>query len=242
MNKFCRLWLGLLPLILGSCEVFSTSWASWAARDLSKVEITVDNIEDLIDEMAGDPKKSLELLQKLEQAVKNASPGDKATLQAAALDVAINAAGLVSAALDSVSTLLDALDSASTPGESTKLGKSGEELLGILNKLQNTSAISSSLNSIIGEPSQAFQKEAGTTQLMMAGLILAYDDVAQDGEKVTLQSFEDHLSDVVKDDDWKEEHPNLKTALGCFEVIAAKENSTFNSTASSIVDMLEGTK
>ena len=84
-------------LFLGSCtDFFSTSWASWAARDPSKLipDVTVGNVNELIEKAENDPALSLEVLKKIAKAVNNSSGKNKAVLQAAAVEAAVNAVGL----------------------------------------------------------------------------------------------------------------------------------------------------
>ena len=86
-----------MAALLGSClDFFSNSWASWAARDPSSLipAVTLDNVNDLIEMAENDPDLSLALLLRIGEAVDDASDEEKAALQAAAVEAAVNAVGL----------------------------------------------------------------------------------------------------------------------------------------------------
>jgi len=93
----CFPFIIILALLLGSCtEFFSTSLASWAARDPSRLipPVTIDNVNELIQMAENDPDLSLELLKKIGEAAGKKSGEEKAGLQAAAVEAAVNAVGL----------------------------------------------------------------------------------------------------------------------------------------------------
>ena len=104
-----KLFIFLLPVfVLFSCtDFFSTSLASWAARDKDKLvpAVTTDNVDDLIALAENDPDLSLALLKKIKEAAEGASGEEKQKLQNAALEAAVNAAGLGQAVIGAMGDL-----------------------------------------------------------------------------------------------------------------------------------------
>ena len=93
--------LGVAVFFASCTDFFSTSWASWAARDPDSLvpTVTPGNVDELIALAENNPDLSLAVLKKIRDASKKASGTDKQKLQNAALEAAVNAAGLGQAVL-----------------------------------------------------------------------------------------------------------------------------------------------
>jgi hypothetical protein len=87
-------------LFLSCTGIFSTSLAPWAQRDPAGLlpALNAGNVNDLVKMTANDPALSLELLKRIKNTANGASGGEKALLQAAALNAAANAVAPVKAA------------------------------------------------------------------------------------------------------------------------------------------------
>jgi hypothetical protein len=180
--------------LLGSCEVFTTSWGTWAARkDLSRSmpEVNSGNVKDMVFEFAGDPDASLALLGKIAEAVKGTTdPNEKSKLRAAALDAAINASGMTQVFIDHIGVLLE------TASGSDEIDV--DEMFSIFDKIEHTEAISNQLVTIIptkkADPKgfQDLSQEAGSATIVMGALILV---VAEKGNK----SIEEYIEDLDPD-------------------------------------------
>jgi len=160
--------LALLPL---SCrQFFSTSLASWAARDSSALvpDITTDNIDELLALSASDPEMALAVLEGIEDAIAGADADEQAELQAAALVAASSASGVGPAILENAGDVLETLDS----GEDTVIIDMVAEAIGGLDQLADTST---ALLAILPDPATepaAFVAEASAEDLAMAAVVL----------------------------------------------------------------------
>jgi len=189
--------IGFLPFLLlfvcGSCtQFFSTSLAPWASRDPDKLvrPVTVDNVNDLIDEAASSPDLSLAVLKKINEAFAGANAGDTAVLQASALQAAANAVGLGSAILSQAGNITSALQSQD---------KAIELVIGTVNGLKNLQETGSTLTAILPEPgTQAFDdfvdKASAEDIAITAALILLA------AESQRSRSPEDYLADFDPSD------------------------------------------
>ncbi len=94
----------LIGMLTSCTGFFSHSWAEWAARDRSKMEIkvTADNIDDLMDKAENDRDLQLAILRNLAGAVNGTSGRDKQKLQNAGIELSISCTGMVSAMLRSI--------------------------------------------------------------------------------------------------------------------------------------------
>jgi hypothetical protein len=102
-------FLVILTGMVSSCtDMFTTSLASWAARDPDSVipEVTAGNARDLVD-TSQDPAYSLALLRRIWASSAVSFGPDKAALQAAALPAAANASGLTNSLLSLIGDLKD---------------------------------------------------------------------------------------------------------------------------------------
>ncbi len=163
--------LALLPL---SCrQFFSTSLASWAARDSSALvpDITTDNIDELLALSASDPEMALAVLEGIEDALVGASAAVQAELQAAALVAASSASGVGPAILENAGSVLDTLSG----GDDAVIINTVSDAIGGLDQLADTSA---ALLAILPDPTTepaafaAFVAEASAEDLAMAAVVL----------------------------------------------------------------------
>lgn len=100
-------------LALSSCQqFFTTSWGTPLARDPKDLiaPVTAENVEDQLEAAKNDPAVAAALLDKIADAVKDASAADKPVLQAAAVDAASSASGIGAAVLENSDALIDALN------------------------------------------------------------------------------------------------------------------------------------
>jgi hypothetical protein len=153
-KKYFRVF-AFLPVLgffgLVSCtDFFSTSLAPWAQRDRTNlnIKVTASNVDKLIADYGNDPDTSLAVLKGIEKAVKNASGQDKLDLESAALEAAVNAAGLGNTVLGKSSEIFDAIDSG-TSADVTNL------VTDIMDSLDNLDASASALIGALPDPSDA---------------------------------------------------------------------------------------
>ena len=173
----------VITVLLFSCtDFFSSSWASWAARDPAKLipDVTPDNVDELIEIAQNDPDLSLELLIKIGEAAEGASDEEKAKLQAAAVEAAANAVGLGQTILGAAGGLTDLED-----GEDAK-----DAILDAVNSMPNLDEASSSLYDTLpkdaphGEEFENFIDTATPDEIALAAiLLLAGEAKKNDGEE-----------------------------------------------------------
>jgi hypothetical protein len=170
---------GVMALFISCTEFFSTSLAPWAARDPDKLipKVTVSNVGGLIEQAENDPDLSLALLKKISDAAKNASGGDKAELQNAALEAATNASGLGQAVLGRAGEIA----SLETPEDAQKL------LTNAINDMTNLEAAASVLTGTLPDPSdapafQSFVDAASPDDLATAAALLLAGEAKKSGD------------------------------------------------------------
>ncbi|WP_304225179.1 hypothetical protein, partial [Gracilinema caldarium] len=180
-RRFIRPLRGVLPMVLllvlplsfslGSCrQFFTTSLASWAARDPASLipPVTASNIDDLLAQSANSPAQSLALLDSIADALATASASDAAVLQAAALQAASNASGVATSVLSNAGTMLETLQGSGdiipvisdAITDLTNLAPSAELLAAILPAPTDTTAFN------------AFVDQASPEELAMAAVVL----------------------------------------------------------------------
>ncbi|MDR2371236.1 MAG: hypothetical protein LBD71_07125 [Treponema sp.] len=169
-----------LALFLSCTGFFSTSLASWAQRDPAGLlpALTAANVNDLVKKTANDPALSLELLKKIKNTVNSVSGGEKALLQAAALNAAANAAAPVKA----VQKYID--------GDTEVNKNNAADLFNkITGELKNRAETAETLKGILpaaavpGNPEfDAFVNAADPYYLALAAAILFADDAVKSGD------------------------------------------------------------
>ncbi len=180
--------LSLFPL---SCkQFFSTSLASWAARDPSSLvpSVSASNVNDLIDQSANNPVLALEVLKGIQSAAGSASGQDLVTLQVASVTAASNASGLGTAILQNAGNIVDSLSGSNSTAVIdlvsnavsglTQLSPSGSALVAILPSPTDTTAFN------------AFVSQATPENLAMAAVtILAAQAQATGNVTTYINSF-----------------------------------------------------
>ena len=226
-----RRYFFLLPAILAataifiSCtDFFSTSWAPWAVRDPDKMipTVTADNVDELIAMAENNPDLSLALLKKIQAAAAKASGADRIKLQGAALQTAVNAAGLGQAVLNAAGELtsVDSIDG-------------GRQLvMDALNSMKNLDDSCSVLPSILPDPSDteafdAFTESADIDDLALtAALLIA-------GEANKHESPDDYVDSF---DSNRPQSPNEELAVKMIEAVQARQDEL----SGSLEDVLKG--
>ncbi|MDR1212074.1 MAG: hypothetical protein LBK40_07580 [Spirochaetaceae bacterium] len=186
MEKNCFKVLALFPVLgifsLVSCtDFFSTSLATWAQRDRTKlnIKVTASNVDDLIAQNGNDPDTSLAILKGIEAALKGASGQSKLDLESAALEAAANAAGLGNTVLGKSQEILDAIDS----------GVDADVLAlveNVIDSLDNLGATASTLLAALPDPGdptafEAFIENSDPTKLALAAAVLLASEAEQAG-------------------------------------------------------------
>jgi hypothetical protein len=194
---FCL--LPALFLCFSCTDFFSTSLAPWAARDPSKLvpAVTTGNVDELIALAENNPDLSLEVLKKIKAAAENASPEDKAKLQAAALEAAVNASGLAQSVLNNAGEI----SSIANADDAKKL------VLDAVNSMSNLEEAGSLLNQIIPAPADplhpeddpaftSFTDNASVDELAMAAVVLMAGEAKQTVNSGGTASLEDYIDSV----------------------------------------------
>ena len=172
----------VLAVLLTACrDFFSNSMAPWAARNPDKLipAITVDNIDELLAMAENDPELSMAILKKLKEAVDHASGGDKLKLQNAAMEAAVNAAGLGQAVLGAAGKLTS-LEGDTTEEDAKKM------VLDAVNGMKNLEEAGSVLFDTLPKPSDPnfsdFTDTASADDLALAAVVLLAGEVKKNGD------------------------------------------------------------
>ncbi|MDR1098897.1 MAG: hypothetical protein LBL28_00300 [Treponema sp.] len=163
---FC---LAAAGLVFSCTGFFSTSLATWAARDPNAVlpPVTTGNVTDLISSSENNPDMSLAVLKKIKDAVDNASPETASSLQAAALQAAANASNMGPTLLNKVANISDVTDN---------MDDAKQLVIDTINEMSNLSETSSTLTAVLPEPGtpsfDAFIEKANADDLATAAAVL----------------------------------------------------------------------
>jgi hypothetical protein len=170
------LFFAAAAMLVSCTDFFSTSLATWASRDPDKIVpgVNAGNVDELIAMAKNDTDLSLAVLKKIRNAVdSDASEGDKAKLQCAAVTAAVNAVGLGQAVLG----VLDDLGAIEGDDNIREL------VMDSLDGMKNLEEAASVLYTILPSPdSPAFNSyvsEASAIDLAMAAVILLAGEVKQ---------------------------------------------------------------
>ena len=191
MKKLLRNSLPFIIILLfsGSCtDFFSTSLAPWAARDPSRLipKVTVDNVDELIELTENDPDLSLELLKKIGEAVDKASDDDKAKLQSAAIEAAVNSVGLGQTLINAVGDLSE-IDT-DDPDAAKDL------VIDAINSMPNLEEASESLGNLLKDPTN-FIETASADDIALAAILLLAGDAKKNGSDDMDEYIEDFIND-----------------------------------------------
>jgi hypothetical protein len=161
--------LGVAAGLLVSCtDFFSTSLASWAARDPASTIPAVDtgNVNDLIVIAENNPDMSLEILKKIDAAVQGAGEDEASSLRAAALQAAANASSLGPTLLNKAGDIAGVLND---PDGAQNL------VIDAIKDMPNLAETRDALNSLLPEPGPAFDafiEKADANDLATAAAVL----------------------------------------------------------------------
>ena len=189
----------LAAAALTTCsDFFSTSLASGLARDQDDIipDVTVDNINELVDQAEGNSDLAVAVLGGIEDAMDEATPDEAAVLRAAAVELASTASGVGVAVLNDAGTILDTLESGNLDDPIVK-NDLISDIADSLEGLSNLEETSSSLVAILPSPDDtvafdAFVANATADDLAMAAIVLlsAQATASPDGTETYLGDFD----------------------------------------------------
>jgi len=215
---------------LSSCtDFFSTSWAKWAVRDPSKLipNVTLGNVNDLIDMAENDPGLSFEVLQKIAEAAAKASGDEKAGLQAAAVGAAVNAVGLGQTIIGVAGDLAN-IDTGNTDDAKSLA-------ISAINNMPNLEGTGDALYNMLPSPGSdefdRFVENASAEDLAMAAVLLLAGDAKKNGGDS--DDYENYV-DGFRDDP----SPQAELAIALAESIKTKPDAELPSSIQSILDGL----
>lgn len=164
-------FLGLLAsggLFISCTGFFSTSLAPWAARDPASTipAVNANNVNDLVALSENNPDMSLEVLNKITDAVQDAGEEDVSSLRAAALQAAANASSLGPTLLNKAGDISGVIED---PDDARNL------IIDTINDMPNLEATRDALNSILpgeGPAFDAFVEKASADDLAIAAAVL----------------------------------------------------------------------
>jgi hypothetical protein len=224
---WCVLVSALL-VFLGACEVFTSSWAPWAARDLDAIlpEVNGGNARDMVDQFADDPDKSLQILKKIAAAInKTSNEAEQAKLRAAALDAAVNASGIMDAFLGSMTDFLE-------EGEGDF-----DTVVELFESIKNTKGISAALvtafdartkeNTAISVDSDTIANSAdNAAQLLLSAMLITKNEI-----EIAVDEFEEGgltLVNIKKITTDENKEGNLSIAINMVRAAGKKTSSIGN--------------
>jgi hypothetical protein len=172
----------LLSLLFVSCtDFFTTSWASWAARDPSNLirNVSAGNVDEYITMAENNPDLSMEVLNGIGGAIGSASGEDKTKLQNAAVTAAVNASDLTNTLMNNVAEISN-LENA----DDVK-----DLIAGTLNDMNNLTPASDALTAILPDPGDteafdAFTASASAEDLAMAAALILAGEAKKSGEEI----------------------------------------------------------
>ncbi|MDR2795611.1 MAG: hypothetical protein LBB47_02730 [Spirochaetaceae bacterium] len=87
--------------MLASCDdFFSSSWGTMRDYDLSKIKLTLDNLQELKEKAVGNPELAGALVEKIIRELDGKSGAEKAAFQEAGIDLAIEQSGIGTSILE----------------------------------------------------------------------------------------------------------------------------------------------
>jgi hypothetical protein len=213
----------VLPLFFSCTDFFSTSLASWAARNPESLipKVTTDNVDELIASSENNPDMSLAVLKKIQDALKGAGSGATSDLQAAALGAAANASGFGSTILNKA-------------GDISKVMEDKDNAKGLvvdaISDMPNLVETSETLTAILPKPGtgefDAFVEKADADDLATAAAVLLAAEAK--GKDDYIDSFDPNTADT--------ESARLAVELAR----AASQKYEEDNSAGRLKDILEG--
>ena len=220
---FPALFVFVFAALLISCmDFFSNSMASWASRDRNKMvpPVTAGNVNDLVAMAENDPDLSMSVLQKIREAIDNASGDDRQILQEAALAAAANAAGLGQ-------SILNTLGKLSSIGEDEAQAK--DTVLDAINDMKNLDSAGQALLDILPAPGSeefdAFTAQASANDLALAAIVLLAGEAKSQADNYEngMESYIDDVADRIESGDLNESE-RLAQALALAAALEGRED------------------
>jgi hypothetical protein len=104
------LFLFLGTLILSSCDDFyGSSWGSPREYDPSNIKLSLNNLNDWVENAIGNPELSRALRKRIKSDSPNLTGADKAKYQEAGVKLAVEASGIGSSIISNAAGALDQL-------------------------------------------------------------------------------------------------------------------------------------
>ncbi len=209
----------LVGLLISCDDFFTTSWGSWAARDMSKMnfKVSADNIDDLKDMAAGDSAMQLSLLEDLVKAAKNAPPEEKQKLQDAGIELAIESSNIMGAVTNSVDKISELLEGDTEEMDHDEMVSFITDIIGSMDNLQaSTDAVTALLPNPDDEnydaALEAFVTNGDATNNVLVSVLLVIAEaeaITADPElnpngKTVEELFDAMMSDEDADDELQE--------------------------------------
>ncbi len=219
--------------VLTSCDdFFTTSWGSWAARDMSKMDfkVSADNIDDLMDKAANNKKMQAAILDSLVDAVKKAEGEDKKKLQNAGVDLALSCTNVMDTVLNSMAELESLVDND---------GDIGSYVAGLVDSMDNLSESTDALLEIIPlEDVDSFVTANNATNSFFTAILLI-SAVAEEQGQTTEEFFNELTGDNGSDMLTALNDPKVALALALADAASEKmpENSQFGMLADVMKDL-----
>jgi hypothetical protein len=183
--------------------------------------VTAGNVRELIAMAENDPDLSLAVLRKIQSAVEGASGEDKLALQSAALEAAINAAGMGQAIFGAAGEL--------TNLDSDDVAK--DTLLNAINGMQNLEASASILTSILPDPSDTaafnnFTATANANDLAMAAALLIAGEAKKESANYQngVDGYIDDLGNKFENGGQLSQSEELAQAMALAAALEGREN------------------
>ncbi|MDR0475033.1 MAG: hypothetical protein LBH43_15340 [Treponema sp.] len=185
-----------LPVAAGvflfSCTgIFTTSLGTWAARDKKKLipNVSASNVFELVELAEKDPDMSLELLKKISEALLNdesLTPEQKAKLQSAALQAAVNSSGIIPALLRSTGGMINLKDDEDGGGL--------EIVAAALSQMKNLGEASQLLEDILFDSDdddwESLTNTAKPSDMAMAAMLMVCAVAAEEDDPKDFLSFD----------------------------------------------------
>ncbi|MDR1947957.1 MAG: hypothetical protein LBQ38_01055 [Spirochaetaceae bacterium] len=185
-RKYIYFLFILIPVlsVTGCTDFFSTSLAPWAARDPASLvpPVTAGNVRELILQAENNPDLSLAILKGIQNSVGSASPEDRRSLEAAALEAAGNATGLAASLLSQAGKISSVMGD---PDKAKELVVDAIKGMSHLNETRDLLADILPRNPD-SEEFKAFTQNAGAEDLVMAAAIIL---AAESGESPNSDDF-----------------------------------------------------
>jgi hypothetical protein len=216
----------LLSLVFVSCtDFFTSSWGKWAARDPSSLirNVTASNVDEYITMAENNPDLSLEVLQRINEAMGSASEEGKIKLQNAAVTAAVNASNLTNTLMNNVTEVSNLENADDVKGL----------IADTLGGMDNLAPASDALTAILPDPDDtgafdAFTASASADDLALAAALILAGEAKKGGEEI----FTDYENATIP--------PESQDAVDLAEALAtaALDKQPAGGESSNLLDLL----